>query len=890
MQDEKKQPLPKVSPPRGHLNVFLGYAPGVGKTHAMLEAAHQRLAEGLEVVAACVNTHDQPELEALLDGIEFLTSKVEQVQRTPEIDLDAILVRHPQLVLIDDLAHTNPPDSRHPRRYQDVEELLDQGIDVFTTLNIHHLESLQDSIEQITGLKAWETIPDRLLDASVDIQLVDLPPGELMHRLREGKVHIPEPMVFNAKSFFRLGNLTALRQMALRQTAIHADDQMRGYMVARDIPGPWPAGERLMVCISSHPLNLRLVRTGRRLSSELGAEWFVVYVETPERLSYSAAHSERVADALRLAEELGAEVHTITGQDIPEAVIDFAQKHNITQIIVGNPLRPRWQGPFSSSITDEIIRRSGSIDVFVVSDESGPIQRNLWQVFRPRSPLGSYLWGVVFVIAVTLLSWPLHTYFHPANLVMPYLATVVVAAIFLGRGPSILASFLSVLAFDFFYVDPRFDFGVNDTEYLLTFLGLLVVGLVISNLAGQVRDQVGVLRRRESQTSTLYALSRELTVSGDLDAVLNKVIDQIAKTFSRETVILLPEGEQLKIRAASLDFSLDKSEIAIAEWSFENNQPAGHGTDTSSNVRIRYQPLRTVHGVVGVLGVKPADPNQYLTLEQRQLLDAYASLAALAIERARLAEQADQARMVEVSEKLQSALLNSISHDLRTPLVTITGVLSSLSEEYAGRTLPMDPKTRQELVQAGLEEADRMNRLVANLLDMSRLEAGVLRLNRQSSDVEEIIGSALHRMAKKLEGHAIETSIPEDMPLVLVDFILVEQVLINLLDNASKYSGAGSPIEIAAKVLADEIQVTIRDRGPGIPEEDLERIFDKFFRVQQPGHLVGTGLGLSICKGIIEAHGGRITAANRPGGGTEFTFTLPLSSEFPLVSVEGGSR
>ncbi len=864
----------------GRLKIFLGYAAGVGKTYAMLEAAHQRQAEGVALLVGYVETHGRTETEALLAGLETLPRQRVEYHGTvlEDMDLDAVLKRRPQLALVDELAHSNAPGLRHPKRYQDVEEILAQGIDVYTTMNIQHLESLNDVVAQITGVKVRETVPDHLLDETVEIELVDLPPDELLQRLREGKVYVPEQAARAVERFFRKGNLTALREMALRRAAERVDDQMRGYMQAQAIAGPWPAGERILVCISSHPLSERLVRAGRRLADELNGEWFVVYVETPDRMEFSAPHSQRVARSMRLAEQLGASVQMISGPTIPEAVIDFARRHNITKIVAGKPLRSRWQELLSGSVVDEIIRRSGSIDVYVISDQSGPVKSGGLRSLHFHSSFTRYLLGAALVVVITLLCWPVQTFLHPVNLVMPYLAAVVVSAVFLGRGPSMLASVISVLAYDFFFIDPRLSFSVSDTQYLITFFGLLVVGLVISNLAGVVRHQMEVLSQRATQTGRLYALSRELAVSSDLDAVLYQVIGQIGKTFEREAVILLHTQGGLRVRAASPVFQLDENELAVAQWAFDHDQPAGRGTDTLPAARIRYQPLDTVRGVVGVLGVKPGEPDHYLTPEQRQLLDAYAGLAALAIERAQLTEQANQARMAEVSDKLQSALLNSVSHDLRTPLVTITGVLSSLDEELQGRTLPMDAEGRRELVQTGLEEAERLNRLVANLLDMSRLESGMLRLNLERCDLEEIIGGALMRLGHKLEGRQVNTSIPDDLPLVLADSVLVEQVLINLLDNACKYSPGGTPIDIQVVNAGGEVRVLLGDRGPGIAEADLGRIFDKFYRANPPERVIGTGLGLSICSGIIEAHGGRIWAQNRPEGGAAILFTLPVGN------------
>ena len=865
---------------RGKLKIFLGYADGVGKTYAMLEAAQQRKQEGVDVVVGWVNTYNQLESELLLAGLEIIPfaylAQGDKVRG--EMDLDTVLTRHPDLVLVDELAHANPPGARHAMRYQDVEELLDGGSDVYTTLNIQNLESLHDIVFQITGISIKETIPDIVFDRASIIELVDLPPDELLQRFRDGKVHIPASLAPQANQFYRLGNMIALRELSMRRVAGQLDSQMQAYMTDRSIPGPWAASERLMVCISSHPISERLVRAGQRLAGELNAEWYAVYIETPERLHYSQDHQSRLMQTLNLAEELGAHIVKTSGRTVPESVIEFARRQNITKIIVGKPLRPRWLELINGSVVDEIIRRSGQIDVYVISDASGPLPVTILEAWKPHGRWIRYLYSILLVAGATLLGSLVQGYFHPVNLVMLYLMAVILSAANFGRGPSMLASFLSVLAFDFFFVHPQFRLDVSDTQYLLTFVVLLAAGLIISNLSGLVRDQVEASREREVQASMLYNLSRELTVLVDSPAILNTVIQQIAQTFSRESSILLPEEGQLEVRAVSIGLVLDKPEKEAAAWAFEHGQPAGSGTSTLPRVWLRYQPLRTPHGMIGVLGFRPNTPNGYLSPDQRQFLDAYSSLAALAIERAYLAEQANRAQLISATEKLQSALLNSISHDLRTPLATITGVFSSLHEAERSdhKQVLLSRADRLELVETGWEEARRLNRLVGNLLEMTRLESGALKVRCQMGDVQDVIGSTLQRLGDRLNNNPILTGVPENLPSVSADFVLIELVLINLLDNAIKYSPSGSSIEIEARPLANEVEISVSDHGIGIPGEDLTRVFDKFFRVQRQDNTGGTGLGLSICKGIVEAHGGHIQAENRPGGGTTIRFTLPI--------------
>ena len=869
---------------RGKLKLFLGYADGVGKTYSMLQAAHQRQNEGSRVVVAWIEPGRLSEAESLLQGLEVILPHPITGASGGEMDVDTILARRPALVVVDDLAETNPPGARHPRRYHEVEDLLTGGVNVYATLNIQNLESLRDVIATITGVSPQETIPDSVFDEASIIELVDLEPDELIVRYRDGKIHLPDWLAAHGDDFYRPGNLIALRELSMRRAAGRIEDQMHAYMADRAIPGPWPASERLMVAVSSHPISERLVRAGQRLATALSATWYVVYVETPDRLHSMEQHQDQLLRTLHLAEELGADVVQISGRTIPETLINFAQSHNVTKIIVGKPRRPRWQEFLGISAIDAILRRSGKIDVTVISDDRPPIDSRLPAAIRPSGRWVRYLAAPALVAGATLLGLPLMGVIHPANLVMLYLVAVVIAAAYAGRGPSMLASFLSVVAYDFFFIHPQFSLNVSNTQYLLTFFGLLMVGLVISNLSGLVRDQVIALRHREEQTLTLYNLSRELTTLVDPDAILTTVIQHIAQTFSRESAILLPQEGRLEICATSQGLTLEQADIDAAAWAFEHGQPSGRGTNTFPQVTLRCQPLRTPRGITGILGVKPADRRSTLTPEQRQFLDAYASLAALAIERAYLAEQDSRAQINSATEKLQTALLNSISHDLRTPLATITGVFSSLSEaeESGSGEVVLDPSSRQDLIETGWEEARRLNRLVGNLLDITRLESGALKLRPLSGDVQDVVGTSLSRLADRLHNHPVETAIPADLPLVSMDFVLIEQVLVNLLDNAVKYTPPGSPITISAAPLADEVEIVVADRGSGIPPADIDKIFGKFFRSTNRGQAVGTGLGLSICKGIVEAHGGRISAENRPGGGAAFRFSLPVETAMAL--------
>jgi two-component system sensor histidine kinase KdpD len=868
VQAEEKRRL------RGRLKIFFGYAAGVGKTYAMLEAAHQRKAEGVDAVVGYVETHNRAETESMLQGLELIPRQTITYRgiQLPEMDIDQILTRKPQLVLVDELAHTNAPGSRHGKRYQDVDELLAAGIDVYTTLNIQHLESLNDVVAQITGTRVRETIPDSVIDEVTDIELIDLPTEELLNRLKEGKVYVPEQAGRAIEKFFRQGNLTALRELTMRRAAERVDDQMLTYMETRAIPGPWPAGERLLVCISPGAVSERLIRTARRLADELKAEWYAMYVETPDQAGMSTDQRDRLYRMLRLAEDLGAKSVSLPGHSVVETITDYARSHNVTKIIIGKSRRSHWYELVRGSVADQLIRQSGQIDVYFVNSEAQPSTNQTERVWQPHHPWRRYLWSIALVAATTGICALVAPYISPTNLVVIYLLSTVVAAIFLGRGPAVLASFLSVAAFDYFFVPPQLTLAVTDTEYILTFFGLLAVSLVISYLTAQVREQADAAQRREVQTAALYELGHDLTATVGLEAVAATIIDHISQVFSREVAIFLPESEKLKLYKASQGLLVAENELAVATWAFEHGQIAGRGTDTLPDASMHYQPLKTTHGVIGVLGVKPASPNSYMSPDQRRTLDAFVNQVALAIEGARLAEQARQSELLEATEKLQTALINSISHDLRTPLVSITGALSSLEE--VGPAL--DEEVRRSLIETAREEAERLNRLVGNLLDITRLEAGAMRLHREACDVQELIGSSLEQIGSPLKNRQVKAEISPKLPLVNLDFVLFSRVLVNVIDNALKYSPSDKPIEIKARVIKHTLEITVSDRGEGIPVDDLEHIFDKFYRVQRPDNVSGTGLGLSICKGIVEAHGGTIRAENRRGGGAIIIVCLPL--------------
>jgi two-component system sensor histidine kinase KdpD len=871
---------------RGKLRIFLGYAAGVGKTYTMLLAGRQRKGEGVDVVVGYVETHKRAETEALVEGMEIVPRRKVEYRgaELEEMDVDAVLARRPGLALVDELAHTNAPGSRHPKRHQDVEELLAAGIDVYTTLNIQHIESLNDAVAQITGVKVRETVPDGVLDEAAEIEIIDLPPDELLQRLAEGKVYVPEQAAQAVERFFRKGNLSALREMVLRRAASRVDEQMRSYMRTKAIPGPWPAGERLLVCVGPGPLSARLLRTTRRLAEELRADWHALYVETPPSARTSAMGKDAVAQNLRLAEELGAQVAMRTGTSIADTVVAYARQHNVTKIIVGKPLMPRWAELIRGSVVDQIIRQSGIIDVYVISSAAGApaVRKGSGRPRMGRAEVRPYALGVGLVAAATALGFPVRHMIEPTNLVMLYLAAVVLAGLYLGRGPSIMTSLLSVAAFDFFFIPPRFTMAVSDTQYLLTFLGLFVVGLVISALADRVRYQMHAAQTREAETYEVYSLSRDLASGTDEESVTRAVLTRMTQTFGYAAVIMIAgDGRiagqaSLRSMGATPGLEIDEDERAVATWAYQHGQAAGEGTDTLPGAALRYMPLTTGRRTLGVIGVRRQNRDAGETPDRRRLLDAFVNQAALAYERVELGEQARRVDVLDATEKLQTALLSSVSHELRTPLASITGVLSSLKEATASQgTFRMKEEALAGLAESALGEAERLNHLVGNLLDMTRLEAGALRVNAEPVELEDLMGAVLAQFSERARGHEIEVAPMAGLPMVPLDFVLIAQVLVNLLDNAVKYSPPGAPVEVAAKVLGDEVEISVADIGPGIPESDLERIFDKFYRVSRPETVSGTGLGLAICRGIVEAHGGHISAANRPGGGTIVTVTLP---------------
>jgi two-component system, OmpR family, sensor histidine kinase KdpD len=868
---------------RGKLKVFFGAAAGVGKTYAMLEAAREQRTQGVDVVVGWVETHGRAETEALLKGLEILPHHELEYRGTTlrEFDLDAALARRPALVLVDELAHTNAPGSRHAKRWQDVLELLGAGINVYTAMNVQHVESLNDVVARITGVIVRETVPDSIFEHTDEVELIDLSPDDLRQRLRDGKIYIPHQAHEAIENFFRKGNLIALRELALRVTAQHVDAEMRHYMRDHAIRGTWPVRERLLVCIGPSPSSIRLVRAAKRMAEGLGAEWIVAYVETPGQLRLPQEARDRVAQTMRLAEQLGAETHTLTGQRMSEEILAFARSRNVSKIVVGKPERPLWKRIAMGSIVDTLVQGSGEIDVYVISgdrDDSRPLPPRPWQRDTDWAPYGHAL---AVVAICTGIAWAMFPYFAFSNLVMVYLLGVIVVATRYGRGPSLMASLLSVAAIDFFFVPPFFTFAVTDTQYIITFSVMLIVAMVIGGLAARIRAQAESARERELRVAALYAMSRELASSRGVQALLAVSIRHITEVFGARVVVLLPDASRRLGggEAPGAEFPMDPSEVAVSQWVYEHGQVAGQGTDTLPGAKGLYLPLLGSRGTVGVLGLRPNDPRKLQAPEQLHQLEAFASQTALAIERARLAEEAEQAQVHAETERLRNSLLSSVSHDLRTPLASITGAASTLLEGEAR----LDAATRHDLLEALHEEADRLNRLVQNLLEMTRLEAGALQPQTEWHSVEEVVGAALGRFGKALATRTVTTRIPPELPLVPMDDVLIEQVLINLIDNVVKYTAADSSMEVIVDDTGGAVVIEVADRGPGLRPGEEQLIFEKFHRAQDGPSVRGAGLGLAICRGIVRAHGGRIWAENRPGGGVSVRFSLPVKDVPPPV-------
>ncbi len=864
--------------------MLLGAAPGVGKTYEMLLDARKRRQDGADVVIGVVETHGRAETQALVEGFEIVPRRrIEHAGHVlDEMDLDAILARRPDLVLVDELAHTNAPGSRHPKRWIDVEELLKAGIDVFTTLNIQHVESLNDVVARITRVRVRETVPDAVLDRADDIEIVDISPADLIQRLQEGKVYVPAQAERALNHYFSPGNLTALRELALRRTAQRVDEQLLSHMQSHAISGPWAAGERILVCVSEDPRCPSLIRYTKRIADQLHAPWIALYVETGRSQALSEAERDRVAECLRLAEQLGGEPITIPGDKIVDEVLSVSAASNVTQIVIGKSDRPRWFEVVHGSVVHDLVRRAGPISVHVVAGEESPAAVQQVRAGSVRKPSSKRVYGAVSAAVVLALGAGklLEPLVGIETVDLIFLLAVIAIAIAYGLVPSLVASVAASLAYNFFFLPPVLTFTITSPTNIASFFLFLIIALVVSNLAARVRAQVLTARSRARTTEALYSFSRKVAAVGSLDDLLWATAFQIASMLKLDVIVLLSRGGVLELRASyPPEDELDDADLGAAKWAFETRTAAGRGADTLPGARRLFLPLNAGDTSLGVVGLTRTKPGALLTSDGRRLLDALMDQAAVAVERFGLAQEMSAARLAAETERLRSALLASLSHDLKTPLASILGAVTSLREFND----LYDAETRDELAATIEDEAERLTRFVANLLDMTRLDSGAIDIVTQPVDLGEVIATALQRSSRLLAQHRIELLVAPDLPLIAADAVLLEQVLVNLIDNAAKYTPAGTLIRIEAQASPNGTDLTVLDEGPGIPESEQERIFEKFHRAGERDHRrAGTGLGLAIARGFIEALGGTISVSNRlDRSGARFTIHLPSRLHVP---------
>jgi two-component system sensor histidine kinase KdpD len=864
---------------RGKFKIFFGAAPGVGKTYEMLLAAQRRKAEGVDVVVGVIETHGRAETEAQLAGLEVVPRRrVDYKGRVlEEMDLDALLARRPQLVLVDELAHSNAPGSRHPKRYLDVQDLLAAGIDVYSTMNVQHVESLNDVVARITRIRVRETVPDSVVDAADDVELVDTTPADLIARLAEGKVYVREHAQRALKHYFSPGNLTALRELALRRTAERVDDQMLSYMREHAITGPWGAGERVLVCVDPGPESANTVRAAKRTAQSLDAELIALYVETDRHALLSDVEQARLAEALRLSEQLGAEVARLPGRSVVEEILAFARQRNVTRVVVGKSHRSRWFEWRHGSVVDQLVRSSSGLAVEVAPSSGRPQPAGPFEgLFAGPRTVGPYLEGTLITALATVAGFGFDAYIKLPNISLVYVVPVMVAAARHGLLPSLWVSGLSVLCFNFFFLPPLYQFTIADPANVLALFFFMFVSVVASALGTRTRAQTETARREARTNAELYAFSRKIAGVVELDDLLWIVVTHLARLMKAEIAILMPAAEAgaLALRAAfPPDGALTEADAAAARLAWDGERPTGHGTDTLPGGRWLFMPVRTSRSSIAVIGVLRNEGDGDISPSDRQLLEAVGNQTAVALERVALAADIDQARLGAERERLRSSMLTSVSHDLRTPLASILGALSSL-RSYGER---YDQATRDELLGTALSEAGRLDRFVGNLLDMTRLDAGVIVPKREAVDVGDLISTTLRRAKPLLKDHAVATTVASDLPPLSLDFVLAEQALFNILDNATKYSPAGGRIEVEARRAGSRVEVVVRDEGPGIPPSALDRLFDKFYRADDGDRRrAGTGLGLAIAKGFVEVQGGTIAARNRADrSGAEFVVSYP---------------
>ena len=863
---------------RGRLKVFLGAAPGVGKTWAMLDDAHRKLTDGVDVLAALIETHGRAETQAKLAGLPHLPRKpvIYQTRALTEMDIDALLDRRPQLALIDELAHTNAPGSRHEKRWQDVEEVLAAGIDVYTTLNIQHIETLNETVARITGVRVRETVPDSVLDMADEIELIDLTPEELLERLKQGKVYPADQAARALSSFFVKGNLTALRELSMRAAADRVDAQMREHMAANAIEGPWPTQERILVCINESPSAREAIRVAKRSADRARTDWIALNVTSTQTEQLSEADKDRLAGSLRLAERLGAELATLEAErDMAEAILALARDRNVRRIVIGRPrYSPIWARLIREDVARDLLRLGGSFEVTVASEPDEKPGRFRLPLPRFSRDHAGWIESVLAIAAASMAAWAVERLFPVASLSLIFMTAVIVVASRRGMEPSALASVLGFLSYDFFFVDPRLTFTITDRSEVLTLSLFFVASLVTGNLAARLRARIKAQTAIADRTNKLYDFSRRVASAATADDVIWASVSHVATTLHCETVLLLPRaGELAVVGGFPPEDRLDVRDQSAAQFAWDKGEPAGQGSDTLPTAHWLFLPVATAERRLGVLGIAFAD-GRSVARTDRRLLDALIDQIALALERLRLTEDLAANRLATETERLRTALLNSVSHDLRTPLVTIIGAAGSLAD-----TPDLPPDARHDLAENIREEGERLDRYVQNLLDMTRLGHGALTPRLAPLDLAELIGSARQRTSGVLRAHSLKVELTDALPMVMADGVLLEQVLVNILDNAAKYAPPGDQIVISTKTTGARAELAITDHGPGIPAADLDRVFDMFYRVAGGDRQrAGTGLGLAICKGLVEAMGGTIRAETSwpDGSGTRILIALPL--------------
>jgi two-component system sensor histidine kinase KdpD len=873
---------------RGKLKLFFGASAGVGKTFAMLSAARVQQQQGVDVVIGVIETHGRAETESLVAGLPRIELKEiryrDRVLR--EFDLDAVLARKPQLVLVDELAHSNVQGSRHAKRWQDVEELLDAGIDVWSAMNVQHLESLNDIVTGITGIRVWETVPDRVFDATDEVVIVDLPPDDLLLRLREGKVYLPQQAERAVRNFFRKGNLIALRELALRRTADRVDSEMLQYRRNLQAAPVWQTRESILVCVGPDERSEKLVRTTARLSAQLGVPWHCIYVETPALQRLPAETRQRILQLLKSAEDNGAITAVLSGSELAATIVRYAHEHNLPRVVLGRDTA-RLRRPWKRRLAEAVGALADDLDIMQVAlpaRDRGPAKdedRKPSVHHKDSTFWADYAWSALICAAVALGVAPLTPLLAGANLVMVFLLAVVGVAMRFGRGPAVLASVLTVLMFDFFYVPPRFSFSVSDAQYLLTFAVMLVVALVIGQLTAGLKFQARVSRLREERVRAMYAMSRDLS-----GALMPEQIAEIGARFMKSefgasaALIVADLEDRLHgpVQSGGQPQGLD---VGVAQWAFDHDEAAGYGTNTLAAAPVLYLPLKAPMRMRGVLAIGTESPGRLAGPEQRRLLDTCASLLAISLERVHYVDVAQNVTVQMESERLRNSLLAAVSHDLRTPLSALVGMAESLAMMKFPASSP-----ELETVHRIKDAALRMNSLVSNMLDMARLQSGPVQLNRQWQPVEEVIGTALKAMSGALEKRRVKVTLAEDMPLVDIDAVLFERVLCNLLENAAKYTPPGSPVDIRGEAVGDHVAIAVEDSGPGLPKGKESAIFELFERGRKESSTPGVGLGLAICRAIVEAHGGRIRSETKPQGGARFTVELPRGTPPTLDDLE----